>query len=108
MKAFRSASAGSVANRVPTCTAANRDPTCTAASSVPTIFRSSGVAFATLDATVRYISPAENWNVELFVYNATDERFPTYWEGSSRPGAPLFTWNAPRTWGLRAAYNLRP
>ena len=65
-------------------------------------------SFATLDATVRYVSPADIWNVEFFVYNATDERFPTYWVDSNQPGAPLFTWNAPRTWGLRAAYNLRP
>ena len=65
-------------------------------------------AFGTLDATVRYISPAEDWNVEFFVYNATDERFPTYWVDSNQPGAPLFTWNAPRTWGLRATYSLSP
>ena len=65
-------------------------------------------AFGTVDATIRYISPAEDWNVELFVYNATDERFPTYWVDSSQPGAPLFTWNAPRSWGIRAAFNLRP
>lgn len=65
-------------------------------------------AYATLDATFRYIAPGDAWNVELFVYNATDERFPTYWVDANQPGAPLFTWNAPRTWGLRAAYNLRP
>ena len=65
-------------------------------------------AFGTLDATVRYIAPGDNWNVELFVYNATDERFPTYWVDANQPGAPLFTWNAPRSWGLRAAYNIRP
>ena len=62
--------------------------------------------FGTLDATVRYVSPGDTWNVELFAYNVTDERYPTYWVDSNQPGAPLFTWNAPRTWGLRAAYNL--
>ena len=65
-------------------------------------------AFGTLDATVRYIAPGDAWNVEFFVYNATDERFPTYWVDSNQPGAPLFTWNAPRSWGLRAAWNFRP
>ena len=65
-------------------------------------------AFATLDATIRYVAPGDTWNVEFFVYNATDERFPTYWVDSNQPGAPLFTWNAPRTWGIRAAYNVRP
>ena len=64
--------------------------------------------FGTLDATLRYIAPGDAWNVELFVYNATDVRFPTYWVDANQPGAPLFTWNAPRTWGLRAAWNVRP
>jgi iron complex outermembrane receptor protein len=60
----------------------------------------------TLDVTVRYTSPDESWNVEAFVYNATDERFQTYWVPDSQPGAPLFTWNAPRSWGVRFAYHI--
>ena len=62
----------------------------------------------TLDATLRYTSPENTWSVEAFVYNVTDERFQTYWVDSNQPDAPLFTWNAPRTWGVRFAYNIRP
>ncbi|MGR9092617.1 MAG: TonB-dependent receptor [Gammaproteobacteria bacterium] len=64
-------------------------------------------AIGTLDATLRYVSANDTWNVEAFVYNATDERFPTYWVDSNQPGAPLFTWNGPRTYGVRASYNFR-
>lgn len=62
----------------------------------------------TLDATLRYTSAENTWSVEAFVYNMTDERFQTYWVDSNQPDAPLFTWNAPRTWGVRFAYNVRP
>lgn len=62
----------------------------------------------TLDATVRYTPPENTWSVEAFVYNVTDERFQTYWVDSNQSDAPLFTWNAPRTWGVRFAYNVRP
>jgi iron complex outermembrane receptor protein len=62
----------------------------------------------TLDATLRYTSAENTWSVEAFVYNVTDERFQTYWVDSNQPDAPLFTWNAPRTWGVRFAYNVRP
>ena len=61
----------------------------------------------TLDATLRYTSPENTWSVEAFIYNVTDERFQTYWVDSNQPDAPLFTWNAPRTWGVRFAYNVR-
>ena len=64
-------------------------------------------AFGTLDATLRYTSRDDTWAIEAFVYNATDERFQTYWVDSNQPEAPLFTWNAPRTYGIRASYNLR-
>lgn len=62
-------------------------------------------AIGTLDASLRYIAPDEKWNVEAFMYNVTDERYPTFWVDANQPGAPLFTWNAPRSWGVRAAYN---
>ena len=62
----------------------------------------------TLDATLRYTSPENDWSIEAFVYNATDERFQTYWADSNQPEAPLFTWNAPRTWGIRASYHIHP
>ena len=62
----------------------------------------------TLDATLRYTSPKNDWSIEAFVYNATDERFQTYWADSNQPEAPLFTWNAPRTWGIRASYHIHP
>lgn len=65
-------------------------------------------AIGTLDLSVRYTSPDETWSVEAFAYNATDERFQTYWVDSNQPDAPLFTWNAPRSYGLRASYNVRP
>jgi len=65
-------------------------------------------SFGTLDATLRYTSPDESWNIEAFVYNASDERIQTYWVDSNQPDAPLFTWNAPRTWGVRASYNFSP
>ncbi len=65
-------------------------------------------AYATVDFTVKYVSPDETWSVEAFVYNATDERFQTYYVGGPSPDAPLFTWNAPRSAGIRAAYNLKP
>jgi iron complex outermembrane receptor protein len=60
-----------------------------------------------VDATLKYTSRDNNWSVEAFVYNMTDERFQTYWVDSNQPDAPLFTWNAPRTWGLRANYHIR-
>ncbi len=62
-------------------------------------------AIGTLDVSVRYTSPNAEWMVEGFAYNATDERFQTFWIADSRPGVPLFTWNSPRTWGVRASYN---
>lgn len=65
-------------------------------------------AIGTIDATVKYTSADESWSVEAFVYNATDERFQTYWVSGPSPDVPLFTWNPPRTFGLRASYNLRP
>jgi iron complex outermembrane receptor protein len=65
-------------------------------------------SFGILDLTLRYEAPENHWAVEAFVYNATDERFQTYWVDSNQPDAPLFTWNAPRTWGVRATYNVRP
>jgi iron complex outermembrane receptor protein len=61
-----------------------------------------------LDATLKYTAPDDNWSVEAFVYNITDERYQTYWVDSNQPDAPLFTWNAPRTWGVRAVYHIRP
>ena len=65
-------------------------------------------SIGTLDATLRYTSPGDSWSIEAFVYNATDERFPTYWVDANQPDAPLFTWNAPRAWGVRATYNIGP
>ena len=65
-------------------------------------------AFATLDASLRYTSASEAWNVEAFVYNLTDERFPTYLSDWPGAGAPLFAWNPPRVFGARFAYNVRP
>ena len=65
-------------------------------------------SIGTVDATLRYETEDQKWSVEAFVYNATDERFQTYWVDSNQPDAPLFTWNAPRTWGIRATYNIRP
>ena len=65
-------------------------------------------AIGVLDATLRYENQDRTWAVEAFVYNVTDERFQTYWVDSNQPDAPLFTWNAPRTWGLRATYNISP
>ena len=65
-------------------------------------------AIGILDATLRYESRDKDWSVEAFVYNVTDERFQTYWVDSNQPDAPLFTWNPPRTWGLRATYNISP
>lgn len=65
-------------------------------------------AFGTLDASVRYTSPTGAWSVEGFVYNATDERFPTFAVGGIQPGVPLFAWNGPRSWGVRANYNISP
>ena len=65
-------------------------------------------SFGTIDASLRYTSPDDSWNIEAFVYNASDERFQTYWVDSNQPDAPLFTWNAPRTWGVRASYNFAP
>lgn len=62
-------------------------------------------AFGTLDLSVKYIAPDEKWNIEAFMYNATDERFPTFWVDANQPGAPLFAWNPPRTWGVRAAWH---
>ncbi len=61
-------------------------------------------AFGTLDATLRYTSPDESWNIEAFVYNVTDERFPTYL--SDQGSRPQFAWNPPRSWGIRGAYHI--
>ena len=63
-------------------------------------------AIGTVDASVRYNAPDGKWGIEAFMYNVTNERFPTYWVDSNQPGAPLFTWNAPRSWGVRATWNL--
>jgi len=60
----------------------------------------------TLDASVRYNSPDGKWGIEAFMYNVTNERFPTYWVDANQPGAPLFTWNPPRSWGVRGSWNL--
>ncbi|MDH4256204.1 MAG: TonB-dependent receptor, partial [Gammaproteobacteria bacterium] len=65
-------------------------------------------AFGTVDATLRLVDADNRWSIEAFAYNLTDERFQTYWVDSNQPDAPLFTWNAPRTYGLRASYNIRP
>ncbi|MEO1573943.1 MAG: TonB-dependent receptor, partial [Pseudomonadota bacterium] len=65
-------------------------------------------AFGTMDATFRYTSPSEAWNIEAFVYNLTDERFPTFLSDWPGAGAPLFAWNPPRVFGARFAYNVRP
>jgi len=65
-------------------------------------------AFGVMDATLRLTSPSERWNIEAFAYNVTDERFPTFWSDWPGAGVPLFAWNAPRSWGLRFAYNIRP
>jgi len=62
-------------------------------------------AYGTLDLSLKYVAPDDKWNVEAFVYNATDERFPTFWVDANQPGAPLFTWNAPRAYGVRAAWH---
>ena len=65
-------------------------------------------AFGTLDASVRYTNPTGAWTVEAFVYNATDERFPTFYVGGIQPGVPLFAWNGPRSFGARFTYNISP
>jgi iron complex outermembrane receptor protein len=65
-------------------------------------------AFGTLDATVRYATPSGDWLFEAFIYNATDERFQTYWVPDSRPGVPLFAWNRPRSYGVKVSYNIQP
>ena len=65
-------------------------------------------SIGTVDATLRFESPSGTWVAEAFVYNATDERFQTYWVDANQPDAPLFTWNAPRTYGLRMSYNFSP
>jgi iron complex outermembrane receptor protein len=65
-------------------------------------------AYGTLDANIRYRTPSGAWLLEAFVYNATDERVQTYWVPDSRPGVPLFAWNAPRTYGVKATYSLQP
>ncbi|NVJ60079.1 MAG: TonB-dependent receptor [Gammaproteobacteria bacterium] len=59
----------------------------------------------TLDMTLRYTNNTGEWWLEAYAYNATDERFQTYLVDGSAAGAPLFTWNAPRSVGIRAAYN---
>ncbi|MEM6641225.1 MAG: TonB-dependent receptor [Pseudomonadota bacterium] len=64
--------------------------------------------FGIVDASVRYVSADETWNAEAFVYNLTDERFPTFWSDWPGAGAPLFAWNPPRVYGFRFAYNVRP
>ena len=65
-------------------------------------------AYGIFDASVRYTPASEAWNVEAFVYNLTDERFPTFMSDWPGAGAPLFVWNPPRVFGMRFAYNVRP
>ena len=65
-------------------------------------------AYATVDLSLKYTSPDENWYVEAFVYNATDERFQTFYVSGPSPDVPLFTWNQPRAYGIRAAWSRRP
>jgi iron complex outermembrane receptor protein len=65
-------------------------------------------AYTTVDLSLKYTAPDEVWFVEAFVQNATDERFQTYFVGGPSPDVPMFTWNAPRMMGIRAAWNRRP
>ena len=62
---------------------------------------------ATVDFTLKVASADDTWNVEAFVYNVTDERFQTYWVSGPSPDVPLFTWNPPRVFGIKAWYNFR-
>jgi iron complex outermembrane receptor protein len=61
--------------------------------------------FATVDMTLRYTSGDGAWYLEAFGYNVTDERFQTYLSDQAGAGKPLFAWNAPRSYGMRFAYN---
>ena len=65
-------------------------------------------AYTTVDLSLKYTAPDEVWFVEAFVQNATDERFQTFYVGGPSPDVPMFTWNAPRMMGIRAAWNRRP
>ena len=65
-------------------------------------------AYATVDLSLKYTSPDESWFVEAFAYNVTNERFQTFLVNGPSPDVPMFTWNQPRVFGIRAAWSRRP
>lgn len=60
-------------------------------------------SYTKIDARLTYISPDENWRIEAFVENATEEEIQSYgvFGGSN---AYFVNYSAPRTYGLRFTF----
>ncbi|MCU4674055.1 TonB-dependent receptor [Catenovulum sp. 2E275] len=59
--------------------------------------------FATVNASVKYMPKNEQWYLEVFVNNATDEQIQ-YWSNTSK-GYPKGSYGLPRYYGVRAGIN---
>ncbi len=59
--------------------------------------------FATVNASFKYTPKGENWYLEAFVNNATDEQIQ-YWNNTSK-GYPKGSYGLPRYYGVRAGFN---
>lgn len=60
--------------------------------------------FTKLDLSLGWRSTSGAWSATLWMNNATDELIQTYTEILSRARV-LYDYQAPRTWGIRMAYN---
>jgi iron complex outermembrane recepter protein len=69
----------------------------------PVFFGEQG-AFTKLDLSVKWLSAEGDWSAKLWMNNASDELITTYTEILSRARIAQ-DYAAPRTWGLRVAYN---
>ncbi|MCO1334779.1 TonB-dependent receptor [Microbulbifer sp. OS29] len=66
-------------------------------------FDDSRDAFWMVNASVKYVSPDDQWNVEAYGNNLTDEVIPYYADGSD--GLVSGPFSAPTSYGVRFNYN---
>ncbi|GAB2505470.1 TonB-dependent receptor [Microbulbifer agarilyticus] len=73
------------------------------ATETPDAFSDTRPAFHSVNTTLKLEAPDNQWNVEAFAYNLTDQR-ETYWAGGG-DGLIKGPVSMPRFYGLRAIYN---
>ncbi|WP_444916972.1 TonB-dependent receptor [Microbulbifer sp. JMSA003] len=66
-------------------------------------FDDSRDSFWMINASIKYVSPDDQWNVEAYGYNLTDEVIPYYAEGSDALVSGPFS--TPANYGVRFNYN---